>query len=92
MTWPISLTKEMILILYWILYGPFIEAFIYIFKCKDGQHKIDTNIICYEGIHIFLVVLGILFIVFLALIIFTCSLLYNETNPIKKYTLAKIDE
>ena len=72
--------RVMIILLYWVFYQPFLESFISIIKCNpDGTHYIDNSLVCYQGIHIFVVVLCIIFLVLLFGINVVIAMLYNET-------------
>ena len=68
------------------------EAFLAIFKCSDGYHKIDTGMQCYQGIHIFFVVFSVVFILLLLMITVLSALFYNETQPIQEDSFAKIED
>jgi len=77
---------------YWVLYGPFLEVFIGIFKCSDGYHKIVRSVSCYSGIHITLIVFCMFFSLLLIFLVIFCNLFHTETNPVKENVLSKIDE
>ena len=75
----VRLLRIMILLMYWILYMPFFESFISIFNCEDGIHYIDKSITCFQGIHIFYVVICTISLVLLFFINIIVAMLYNET-------------
>jgi len=75
----VRLLRVMILLLYWIFFMPFYESFISIVNCEDGVHYLDTSVTCYQGIHIFYVVLCFIFLVLLFTLNIIIALLYNET-------------
>ena len=87
--WPVNLLKGELVFLYWALFNPFFECFINIFNCEDKRHYIDSSLVCYEGLHIFFVVLSIIFIILLFFICFLTALFYNETQPVQEDALAR---
>ena len=91
-SWFITILNKLIILLKWVLYGPFMESFVGVMKCTDNNHKILKSINCYEGIHIFLVILSIIFGILLLSIVLFCSLLHNETIPDNKSNIGKIND
>lgn len=90
--WPIALLKELLTLLHWALYGPFMEAFVGVFKCSGSVNKLDTSIKCYEGVHIFFVIFSIIMALLLFTIVVLCALFNNETNSTQDHSLAKLDD
>ena len=58
---------------------PFFEVFISSLNCHDGKHAIDKDLDCYVGIHIFYVIICMLFLVILFAVGLIIAALYNET-------------
>ena len=76
----------------WVFYLPFFESFISIFKCNDdNMHYLDTSLKCFEGIHIFLFVICMIFLVILFVINIVVAFLYNETQPVKEDALSRLE-
>ena len=80
--WPLKVLQNFLLLLFWIFYDPFMEAFFEMLKCSDNYNEILTSMECYTGLHIFLAVLSILFIIILFLIAIFYALFNNENNTI----------
>lgn len=91
-SWVKNFFKELILLTFCVLFNPFMEAFIGVFKCEDGYHSVATGLSCYGGLHIFLVVLGILFALLLFVIMFFFTIFNTEINPLPDYVFSKIDD
>ena len=86
----VSLLRTQILLLVWIFYMPFFEVFISIVNCDaNGMHMIDRGVECFTGIHIFYVIVCILFLVILFAIGMIISALYNETQPVQEDCLSR---
>ena len=81
----------MILLMYWVFYMPFYEAFLSILNCQDGLHYIDKSIVCYQGLHIFYIVLCILFLIILFSITMIIAMLFNETQPVQDDCLCRLE-
>jgi hypothetical protein len=90
--WSFSVLLRLINVVYWVLYSPFLEVFMGIFKCSNGYHKINTRMSCYGGTHITLIVFCMIFNLLLIFIIIFCSLFYTETNPVKENALVRVDD
>ena len=69
MEWPRELMKSNIPLFYWVLFNPMYEACIFVLKCEDDHHYIDTSMKCFEGIHILLVIISIIFSLLLVITI-----------------------
>ena len=78
----VKMLRVMILLLYWVFYMPFFESFISIINCKNGFHYLDSNLQCFNGIHIFYLVLCLIFLILLFVNNIIISMLYNETQPV----------
>ena len=88
----VKLLRVMILLMYWVLYMPFFESFISIFKCDaHGKHYLDSSMDCFQGIHIFFFVLCLVFLVLLVLLNLIIALLYNETQPVQEDCLSRLE-
>ena len=90
--WPIILLKELLTLIYWILFNPFMEAFMSMFKCDNGMNKIVTSLNCFSGIHIFYILLSLFFIIFLCLIALLALFFYSDSQPIQRDVSARIDD
>jgi hypothetical protein len=86
-----QLFRYMILLMYWVFYIPFYEAFISILNCKDGVHYIDKSITCFQGIHIFYIVLCIVYLILLFSINLIIAMLFNETQPVQEDCLSMLE-
>ena len=72
--------RVMVILMYWVFYQPFFESFISIVNCHaDGTHYLDTSLVCYQGIHIFILVMCIIFLALLFSVNIVIAMLYNET-------------
>jgi len=81
----VNLLRTQILLLVWIFYMPFFEVFISIVNCDAaGMHVIDREVKCFTGIHIFYVIVCIVFLAILIAIGMIISALYNETQPVQE--------
>ena len=87
----VLILNECLTALYWILFNPIMEIFITVFKCDNDYHEIDKKMLCYKGIHIFYVVLTLIFMIIFILITFFISIFYNETQANKRDASAKIE-
>lgn len=87
----VRLLRIMILLLFWVFFMPFYESFISIISCTDGVHYLDKSITCYEGLHIFYVVLCFIFLVLLFTLNIITALLYNETQPVQEDCLSRLE-
>ena len=90
--WPVNLLRGHLNLFNWILFSPLMEVLISIFKCEDGKNKIVQTMNCYEGIHVFFVVLSIIIILLLLLIILLSTFLYRETQLSQTDSSAKIHD
>lgn len=90
--WTFTLLEKLLDITYWILYAPFLEAFIGIFKCSDEHHKVVTGMSCYGGVHITFIVISMIFSCLVLVIAVFCSILYTETNTVKDNVVSRIDD
>lgn len=75
----VKLLRIMILLLFWIFYMPFFESFISILNCNGGFHYLVTDMQCFAGVHIFYIVLCIIFLILLFSLNIIIAMLYNET-------------
>lgn len=87
----VVLLRYMVLLLYWVFFLPFYEAFISILRCHDGHHYLDTSIACYQGLHIVLIAICIVFLFLLVSISLVIALFYNETQPIQEDCLSRLE-
>jgi hypothetical protein len=87
----VRLLRYMILLLYWIFYMPFFESFISIFNCSGGVHYLDSSLACFQGIHIFYMVICIVFLVVLFSISLIVAMLFNETQPVQEDCLSRLE-
>ena len=82
----------MIILLYWVFFQPFFESFISIVRCNsDGTHYMDASLTCFQGIHIFLFVICLLFLVILFSIGIVVAMLFNETQPLQEDCLSRME-
>lgn len=87
----VRLLRYMILLMYWVFFMPFYEAFISILNCEDGYHYIDKSIECFQGLHIFYIVLCIIFLILLFSISLIIAMLFNETQPVQEDCLSRLE-
>lgn len=84
--------RSLLIISYSILFLPFYEIFISIYKCdSDGNHYLVKSMQCYSTTHAivcFVAVIGLIELIILNVII---ALLYNETQPVKEDALSRLD-
>ena len=79
----VKLLRIMIILMSWIFYLPFFEIFLSIIKCNDdGTHYLDRSMTCFQGLHIFIFVVCIIFLVILFSISIVVAMLFNETQPV----------
>jgi hypothetical protein len=72
--------RLMIILLQWVFYLPFFEIFISIFRCNsDGTHYLESSLTCYQGLHIFIFVVCIVFLIILFGVSLMFAMLFNET-------------
>ena len=88
----INFLREILTLVYWILYAPFMETYMTIFKCEDGNLKIDSSIVCYEGMHIFFVTHSLIFSIILLTLLVLISFFFNETQPVIENSFAKVND
>ena len=81
--------RYQILLLVWVFYLPFFEVFVSVLKCSGGKHYIDTQLDCFAGIHIFYVIISMLFLVLLFAVGLIIAALYNETQPVQEDCLSR---
>lgn len=87
----VNFLRYQIVLLYWVFYLPFYESFISILYCTDGVHYIDKTLTCYQGIHIFYLIVCIIFLVLLFAIGLIIAGLYNETQPVQEDCLSRLE-
>jgi hypothetical protein len=88
----VNFLRYQLLLLYWVFYLPFYESFISILHCSEnGTHYIDSTLTCYQGIHIFYVIVCIFFLVLLFAIGLIVAGLYNETQPVQEDCLSRLE-
>ena len=88
----VQLLRIMIILMYWVFYLPFFESFISIFRCNpDGTHYMDSSLMCFEGLHIFILVVCIIFLALLFLINVVVAMLFNETQPVQEDCLSRME-
>jgi hypothetical protein len=92
MRWVNNLFRELILLSFSILFNPIMEAFIHIFKCEGDYHMTATSLACYSGLHIFLMIMSVLFALLFFLITFFFMIFQTEIDPLPDYALAKISD
>ena len=68
----------MFMLIFWILFVPILESFLWIFKCENGNHVIDEGMKCYEGLHILFVILSIIYIILLLALISLSAIFYKK--------------
>ena len=78
----VKLLRVMIILLNWVFYMPFFESFLSITLCNNGIHYIDTSLVCWEGVHIFILVFAMIFLIILFVNNIIIGMLYNETQPV----------
>jgi hypothetical protein len=69
----------MIILLQWVFYLPFFEVFLSIMRCDKGVHYMDSSLTCFQGVHIFLFVVCVLFLIILFSVSLLFAMLFNET-------------
>ena len=88
----VVLLRSMILLLFWVFYMPFYESFISILRCNsDGTHYLVSGMQCFQGIHIFYVVVCIFFLLILISVSVIIAMLYNETQPVQEDCLSRLE-
>lgn len=90
--WLTKTLETLLLWTYWIFFTPFMEIFFSVFKCKEGKHAIVKTMGCFEGVHIFLVVLSVLFALLLLGVAMLYALLLSEVQATRKDALAKSED
>jgi len=91
-TWPIYYLREALLIVYWILFAPFSEVYFAIFKCENGNHKIHTSLQCYNELHIFLIVLSMIFFVSLMILMAAAFFFLTKIIPNEDDSSARLED
>ena len=81
----------MLILTAWIAFIPFFEVFLSIFSCEGSYHKITGSLNCFGGVHIFLMVLSILFMITLLLIAFSVSIFFKLTQLNKGNAFARLE-
>jgi hypothetical protein len=87
----VIILRYMVLLLYWVFYMPLFEAFISIIRCNDGHHYLDTSITCFQGLHIFYIVLCLIFLLILVSLSVIIALFYNENQPVQEDCLSRLE-
>lgn len=90
--WSFKLLETLLVWTYWVLFTPFAESLLGVFKCENGRHKTIPSLKCFQGLHIFLTVLSILFVLLLFGISVFGSVLFNESQPAGNDKLAKNED
>jgi hypothetical protein len=85
----VAFLRYQILLLVWVFYLPFFEVFVSVLKCSGGKHYIDTHLDCFAGIHIFYVIISMLFLALLFAVGLIIAALYNETQPVQEDCLSR---
>ena len=88
----VKLLRIMIILMSWIFYLPFFEIFLSIMKCNEnGTHYLDSSMTCFQGLHIFIFVVCIIFLVILFSISVVLAMLFNETQPVQEDSLSRME-
>ncbi len=87
----VKVLRSMGLLLLWVLYLPFFESFLSVMNCVDGVHFMDGSLLCYQGLHIFYLVLAFIFLLLLFLNCLIFAMLYNETQPMQEDCLSRLE-
>jgi len=87
----ISVLRHMLILIAWIALIPFFEVFLSIFSCEGSYHKITGSLNCFGGVHIFLMILSILFMVTLLLIGLSVSIFFKLTQLNKGNAFARLE-
>jgi hypothetical protein len=82
----------MFLLVYSVLFFPFFDSMISIFKCDgEGRHYILSELVCYSSTHTGMVIIAIIGIILMIIISLLIATLYNETQPVKEDALSRLD-
>ncbi|CDW90925.1 pas pac domain protein [Stylonychia lemnae] len=87
----VQLLRYLLVISNCVLFLPFYEIFISIFRCEDGHHYLIATLECYQTEHAIACLLSVLALMVYLSINAVIALLYNETQPVKGDALSRLD-
>ena len=90
--WPIKILNNLLILSFWVFFSPFSEVLLGIFKCENDYHKIEVSMKCYSGVHIFLIILSLLYLIFLCFINIVLSLFISKTQSDPDDCLGKFED
>lgn len=88
-TWPINLLRFLFLVMIWIGFLPFLEAFLIIFECSTEMQEIMGASSCFTGLQIFFMIFSVCFIILYILICLMISLYFVETKEIPENAFSR---
>ena len=83
--------KIIFLLMFWICFLPFLEAFLTPLTCTTPDQNIIGGLICFNGVHIFFMIFSIVFIILYLLICVIIGIFFNETNPTQENTFSRLE-
>ncbi len=87
--WPLEILKVNLSYFLWACYNPIMECMITAHLCdSNNKHVIDKSVTCFSGIHIFVVILSLLFLILAVALAVLTSVLYHKTQPVAEDALA----
>ena len=81
----------MFLLVYFVLFFPFFDSLISIFKCEEGYHYVMTELECLSSQHVGMIIISIIGLALMVTISLLIATLYNETQPVKEDALSRLD-
>lgn len=90
--WPVHVLRKLLNALRWVLFCPFMEAFISVFECENGYHKLHDTTRCFSGSHIFFVLLSVICSLLLLFLVFIANLFYGERQAAAEDAEAKLTD
>lgn len=87
----VQLLRYLLVVSNCVLFLPFYEIFISIFRCENGHHYLIMTLECYQTEHIIACLLSIFALLIYISINAVIAILYNETQPVKDDALSRLD-
>lgn len=88
--WALTILKTSLTYFCYVCFSPIVECFISIEICDKNSNQInDSSIVCYSGVHIFLIVFSLILLLFAIGILVLISVLYQKTQPMSEDALAQ---
>ncbi len=90
LSWTLDFLKTNLLLFLWIFYAPAIECALHVAACEsNGTTTADSALLCYSGLHSFLLVISVLVLLFSFIIALVTAALFQKTEATSDDAMAQ---